>query len=64
MDVWEMYDFINDPNELTNIYGQNEYTSVQQELHDILKRLQVETKDTGILDDYRKITSTNFQLLY
>lgn len=64
MDVWEMYDLKNDPNELTNIYGQNEYTSIQQELHDILKRLQVETKDTGTLDDFRKITSINYQLLY
>jgi len=61
IDVWELYDLQKDPYELNNVYGQPEYAQIQADLHKRLKELQIEEKDTGTLDDYRAVTSTNFR---
>ena len=37
---WELFDLVNDPNELRNVYGVPAYTSVQAQLHCELERLQ------------------------
>lgn len=37
---WELYDLVNDPNELRNVYGDPAYASVQADLHRELERLQ------------------------
>ena len=61
IDVWEMFDLEKDPNELNNIYGKPEYKDVQEKLNKRLKELQIEYKDTGTLDDYRKITDVGLK---
>ncbi len=63
IDVWELYDLEKDPHELNNVYGQPEYAAVQYELLGRLKQLQKEAGDEGTLDDYRRITDTNFREL-
>ncbi len=36
IDEWEMYDLLNDPKEMNNLYDQPEYMKLQQKLTDIL----------------------------
>lgn len=45
-DYWEMYDLQNDPHEMSNIYGQQQYADTQEKLHKQLLRLQKDYKDT------------------
>jgi arylsulfatase A-like enzyme len=45
MDVWELFDLQSDPNELDNVYGQDEYAAIQEALHDKLIELQRELED-------------------
>jgi arylsulfatase A-like enzyme len=45
IDTWEMYDLQSDPYELNNLYGEAEFSSVQQDLHRRLEDLQMEFKD-------------------
>ena len=37
---WEMFDFVNDPNEVNNLYGNPEYKSIQMRLEDELASLK------------------------
>lgn len=46
MNVWELFDLDTDPNELENLYGHEDYQSVQEELHAELTKLQQELGDT------------------
>jgi len=45
MDVWELFDLQTDPNELKNVYGQDEYVTIQNQLHNRLNELQRELED-------------------
>ena len=45
MNVWELYDLQSDPNELHNLYGQDEYSATQDALHRRLGELQRELGD-------------------
>ena len=45
MDVWELYDLQSDPNELHNLYGQDEYSATQDALHRRLAELRRELGD-------------------
>lgn len=42
----EMYDLVQDPNELINLYNLPQYKEIQEHLHEELHRLQVMYKDT------------------
>ena len=44
--TWEMYDFVNDPHELVNLYGMPQYAELQAELTTELDRLMKYYKDT------------------
>ncbi len=46
IDQWEMYDMVNDPNELTNLYDNPAYKEVQAELHQVMTRAQELYQDT------------------
>lgn len=46
VDVWELYDLENDPNELTNIYHDVQYLEVREELTNELKAQQEFYNDT------------------
>lgn len=61
IDKWELYDLEKDPNELNNVYGKPAYAKVQNDLIKELKRQQIECKDTGTLDDFRKITKEAYK---
>ena len=45
MDHWELYDLETDPQEMRNLYGVEEYSSVQEQLHARLAELRRELKD-------------------
>lgn len=45
MDVWELFDLQSDPNELDNLYGQDEYSRIQDGLHNRLTELRREYGD-------------------
>ncbi len=40
MDMWEMFDLKNDPEQLTNVYGQKEYIDAQRRLKEKIRELQ------------------------
>lgn len=45
VDSWEMYDLLNDPTEMENIYANPKYKTIQEELHKKLIELQISYKD-------------------
>jgi arylsulfatase A-like enzyme len=45
MDNWELFDLQTDPNEMSNVYGRDELSAVQEELHAKLNELQRELGD-------------------
>ena len=45
MDVWELYDLASDPNEMHNLYGQDDYANIETTLHERLNQLQSELGD-------------------
>ena len=47
IDMWELYDLENDPNEMENIYDQSENKELIETLKDELEQLQEKYKDTG-----------------
>ena len=49
VDEWELYDLMNDPQEMKNVYNQPEYTSVQEELHIKLDKLRKQYGDSDEL---------------
>jgi len=56
VDVWELYNLEQDPNELKNLYGLPEYDNLVEELKLKLKDLQVEYGDDISLEEMRLIT--------
>ncbi len=60
IDVWEFYDLEKDPNELHNAINDPAYAEIITKLKADLERLMAEVGDTATLDDYRKITDTDF----
>jgi len=54
LDEWELYDLVNDPDELKNVYDDPTYADVRAELNAELKRLREDLsvgEDTVILED-------------
>lgn len=47
IDVWELYDLENDPNEMNNIYNLPENKELIESLKKELEELQIQYKDTG-----------------
>ena len=60
VDVWELYDLEEDPNELNNLINDAEYSDLIAEMKIELKAQQEKYGDDGSLDDFRKITDTDF----
>jgi arylsulfatase A-like enzyme len=50
VDEWELYDRLNDPQEMNNVYADPAYTEVVLELHEKLKEMRVTYKDSPELD--------------
>ncbi len=48
VDLWELYDLKVDPNELNNVYGQEAYLEIQEQLKQELSKLQEKYEDTNI----------------
>jgi arylsulfatase A-like enzyme len=46
IDEWELFDLYNDPDELNNLYGKEEYVLIANELKEQLEELQVHYQDT------------------
>jgi arylsulfatase A-like enzyme len=50
VDEWELYDRIKDPQEMNNVYDDPQYADVVRELHEQLKALRIQYKDSPELD--------------
>ncbi|MEP1779186.1 sulfatase/phosphatase domain-containing protein, partial [Reichenbachiella sp.] len=50
VDEWELYDRLNDPQEMKNVYEEAEYAGVVKELKTQLAELRVKYKDSQALD--------------
>ncbi len=50
VDEWELYDRMNDKNELKNVYNDPKYAKIKAELHKKLTALRVKYKDSETLD--------------
>jgi len=60
VDEWELYDRINDPQEMNNVYDQAEYAGIKSKLHKDLKVLRAKYKDSSELDKkYIEIYTNN-----
>lgn len=56
VDVWELYDLKNDPNEVNNLYGDRKYEATVKELKAEITRLQKKYDDAQTLTERRKMT--------
>ncbi|MDG1570962.1 sulfatase [Robiginitalea sp. M366] len=52
LDRWELYDLEKDPSELHNIYGEQAYAAIQEELHTELEALRVKYEDNDALNEH------------
>lgn len=50
IDEWELYDRVNDKNEMKNVYNDPKYAVIKAELHKKLAALRVKYKDSEALD--------------
>ena len=50
VDEWELYDRLNDPNEMNNVYDDPAYSEVVKDLTERLKNLRLKYKDSEELD--------------
>lgn len=50
VDEWELYDRLNDKNEMKNVYNDPKYAKIKAELHKKLATLRVKYKDSEALD--------------
>lgn len=50
VDEWELYDRLNDKNEMKNVYNDPKYAKIKTELHKKLATLRVKYKDSEALD--------------
>ncbi len=57
---WEFYDLEKDPHELHNAINDPKYQDTIAKLKIQLKKLMQQVGDTGTLDDFRKITDTDY----
>lgn len=64
MDQWELFDLKNDPNEMQNLYNQDNYAAITSNLKKEIKRLQVKYQDTMSLDAMRAMTDINIKRVY
>lgn len=46
VDEWELYDLETDPNEMNNVYDDTSYAEVRERLHQLLRELRIQYKDT------------------
>lgn len=53
---WELFDLNEDPNELTNVYADSNYTAIVTELTAELARLQLQYQDTNPTGSWEAIT--------
>lgn len=56
VDIWELFDLKQDPNELTNKYKDPKYKAIVADLKTQLKQLQKEYGDTDSVNQMRKVT--------
>lgn len=56
VDIWELYDLENDPNELHNIYNEPEHSELIKELKAEIDRLQQQYGDTVSMEERRAMT--------
>lgn len=66
--AWELYDLVNDPHEMNNVYDQIEYRGIQNELKQQLKELRAEYKEDDpkfainkVIDEYWEYTEADYQ---
>ena len=52
VDEWEMYDRKKDPYELNNIYDDDNYSEIREDLHTRLELLRKKYKDSDELNDF------------
>ena len=50
IDEWELYDRLNDKNEMKNVYNDPQYAKIKKQLHKKLAQLRVKYKDSEKLD--------------
>lgn len=60
IDVWELYDLDKDPKQMNNIINDPQYTNIVSKLKAELKSLMKKYNNDKPLEDFRKITNTNF----
>lgn len=68
-DVWELYDLEQDPQEMTNVYGDPAYADVQADLHEQLEALRVKYEDNDelnqkFIDEYNEKVKKNPRIEY
>jgi len=59
VDVWELYDLQEDPNEMSNLYGLQEHAALIEGLKKKLVLLQEQYGDNISLEEMRRITNSN-----
>jgi arylsulfatase A-like enzyme len=59
IDEWELYDLMEDPNEVNNIYGKVGYENITSDLKDRLKQLREKYNDT---DETKYLPKPNFKV--
>ena len=64
MDVWELYDMKNDPNEMHNVYGEAGYDEITADMKKQLKALQDEYKMDKSLDELKAMTDARIHRVY
>lgn len=60
IDEWEFYDLENDPNEMKNLINDPKHIQLISKMKIELKQRKADYGDDKSLDDYRKITDTDF----
>ena len=60
IDVWELYDLDKDPKQMNNIINDPQYTNIVSKLKAELKNLMKKYNNDKPLEDFRKITNTDF----
>ncbi|WP_430812633.1 MULTISPECIES: sulfatase family protein [unclassified Carboxylicivirga] len=60
VDVWELYDLQDDPNEMINLINSPEHQTIVNQLKVELKKLKVEFGNTKSIEELRGISDTDF----
>jgi arylsulfatase A-like enzyme len=60
VDLWEFYDLKTDPNEINNSIDNPKFTSIIAKMKKELKALMIKNGNYKSLEDFRKISDTNF----